>query len=258
MTWALTTCVSDLPGDQYASGIFPLTRPLFEDYCERYGMDFCPIHVSAEMAAPYEGGVPHAHGTHVLTASYPAHRALMDDYEGVVYLDNDAVIINPRHDIRALVTPEKPIGLVPALAIGAWPMRSTERSRAFMDAFLDLRFQIMDPEIPGKPPCPMWAAQWGEEGVIKRLLGYTWHYRYPDRLNAVPETETEWSDLLQLIGWEWNYPIRRDILGPYEQQVAEVRQPYIIHPVSIHPFDKRLQEVNRWCEVRAARDSAGL
>ena len=244
--WALTTCISALPGDRYGT-ILDVTRPLFEAYAAKWEMEFRPITVTQEMAAPYEGGIPHAHGTHVLTASYPAHRALMDEYDGVVYLDNDAVIVDSSQDICWEVNRETPIGLVPALAIGCWPMMSTLESRAFMDAFLDLRHEVADPDIPGRPPCPRWAMQWGEEGVLKELMGYTCRYRWPDRINAVPERKTRWTHLLKLLDWRWNRPERLDILGPYLDDVVLAYPPRIVHPVSL-PFDDRLRIVKSWAE----------
>ena len=240
--WCLTTCVSTALGDRYREEILPLTEPLFRRYCARWDMDYRPIYVTPEMAEPYRDGVPAAHGTHVLTASYPQHQQLLNEYDGVVYFDNDAVIMQSEHDIRAEVSYMQPIGLVPALAIGCWPILSTSRSRAFFAAFMALRNEIVN----GRP---MWAAQWGEEGVVKRLMGYTWWYNMPDMINSVPVEPTTWTPLLKILDWRWNLPVWTEILGPYQADVEAIKDPYVIHPVSISPFERRREMVRLAAEL---------
>lgn len=122
---------------------------------------------------------------------------LLDEYEEVLWIDADAVIVDPGRDIREDADPEKPLSLVEhtwddppgrrAVNTGVMLVRRSDWSREFLSA--------------------VWAHEkyightWWENTAILEMLGYS----IPaDGTPPVPGPPTVWSDGVGLLPMAWN------------------------------------------------------
>lgn len=225
--WVLTTCVKR-PPDPYTECILPLTGPLFRDYAADWGLAFDPHIVTEDDVAEFKG-VIRTRGTEAVYGSWLHRRVLLDEYEGVVYMDEDCVILNPGRDLCLEVTDEKPFGFIDGLCTAVMVMKSCDKTRELMDLTWDMRHEFKH-------------YQWCEEGAIKKLMGWDWIYEN-NTAGAAYLGPTEWTPYLNLMQWVMTHPLDPDApLGPW----------MISTPGGVHPFSRRLQLVTELAE-RAGR-----
>ena len=169
--------------------VLAVARPTFERFADRHGYDLFLSTTS------HSEGRPESWGKTRLM------RQLLDDYDVVLWVDADAIILDDSEDPSELLAPDDYQALallhpldqeLPCCAV--WLMRSTERAKSFldlvwtMDQYLDDRF-------------------W-EQAAVLDLLGYSVH---PSHLIA----PTEWMVGTCLLGEEWNrMPLTTRELAP--------------------------------------------
>lgn len=130
-----------------------LARRSFARYAERHGYDLHLHTTPADASRP------------VPWSKVPICRGLLDDYDVVLWLDSDLVVVDPSRDVAADVPQDRVLGLVEhRTAEGSMPnsgvmvLRSGDGARAFLD--------------------DVWAQEdlvdhkWWENAAICRLLGY--------------------------------------------------------------------------------------
>lgn len=227
--WVLTTCVKTSP-DYYTDNILPVTGPLFSAYATRWGMDYDPHVVTDEDIAEFVGHIP-TRGTEPVYASFPHRRRLLDAYDGVLYMDEDAVILNGERDICREVTDRQPIGMVYNLTGALQVLRSTPKSKEFLDMVWDMRHAFRD-------------SQWAEEGAMKYLMG--WEHVYRGKGHESEQLhETEWTPELVILEYGCKHP---------EYPNHRVRGPWFaMNPGGVWPLEKRLSYVKEY----AAKSTLG-
>jgi hypothetical protein len=224
MTWALTTVISARPGDQYTERIAPITEPLFRAYAKRWGMDYCPCFVSPGETAWLVGTIAGNLGTAVVYASIPWRRHLLDRYEGIVYIDLDAVIVNPEQDVRIHVTPERPVAMPKGLTGAVQVLLSCDATKKMLDCCWEERF--------------VWYhQQWAEEGFFKEWFGWDWDYSHGDPAKFLGETDH--TDELNEVPWLCGHP--------FDPEIPD--HPWAINPGGIHPFQRRLDIVKEYANA---------
>lgn len=221
MTWVLTTCVKTGP-DFYTENILPITGPLFAAYANRWEIAYDPHPVTDEDIAEFVGHIP-TRGTEPVYASIPHRRALLDQYEGVLYLDEDAVLLHGDRNICLDVTDEKPIGMIDGLTGAIQVLKSTPKAKEFLDTVWDLRHAFK-------------RLQWAEEGAMKMLMGWDHVYEHNTK-GAVFLGDTEWTPYLTLLQWALFHPLDPNIPpGPW----------LAMNPGGCWPLGRRLEIVREY------------
>ncbi len=233
MTWALTTVVKVLP-DPYTENIWPLTRPLFEQYADRQGLDFVPTLVTHAACSWMDGTIAGNLGTSAVYASFPARRALLDDYEGVIYLDQDAVILDMDRDLTKEVTPAQPVGMVPGLTGALQVLLSGRYTKELIDWVWAKRENWM-------------TLQWAEEGAFKYRFGWEHDYSRGDPAQFVHETPD--TARLHLIQFGLRHPL--DTNAPPGRYFAS-------NPAGVQPLSRRLEVMYPLLEEAAKNAIHGL
>jgi hypothetical protein len=215
--WALHTVLRPA-GDPYTDRIWPITRPTHELYADVWGMKYDPFTVWPEDEAWMNGTVAANLGTQCVYASWPWRQRLLDDYDGFVYIDEDAPFLNHHRDLCMEVTEEHPIGMARGLTGALMVVKSTPETRQFLQLVWDMRH-----ELKGE--------QWAEEGAVKKLLGWD-HVWDPGKREADFKGGTEWTPRLRLLEWALVHPL--DSLAP--------RGPWLaMNPGGVHPIEHRIK-----------------
>jgi hypothetical protein len=226
--WALTSVVCE-PPDRYADEIVPITWPLMARYAERHDMDWRPKVISRMEYNDFAGKGTAPHGTASVYASIPHRRALLDQYDGVVFFDCDTIVMGDAPDICTEVTEAQPIGTEPACNCATMVLLSCAKTKEMLDHIWAMRHGYSH-------------YQWLEQAAYMELMGYDG--KYPgDNLPPRWLGETRWTPLRADINRGWNaHP-----LHPLPEPLLSV------HPGGFQPFERRLAEINRWVAVAQSR-----
>lgn len=227
--WVITTCVKE-PPDPYTDHILPITGPLFAEYAERWGMDYDPHVVTKADVAEFVGHIP-TRGTEPVYASIPHRRALLDSYEGVLYLDEDVVITNPHRTFHRQVTDLQPIGMVDGLTGAIQVLRSGILAKHFLDRVWDMRHEFK-------------RQHWAEEAAMKSLMGWDHDFAHGDPAKFLGDTD--WTKHLVLLSRAMRHPLNPEMTGD---------QWFAMNPGGIWPFGRRLEIVREWA-AKAGRTDA--
>lgn len=224
--WALSTIV--IPGSGYETNIAPLTWPLMAAYADKWDMTFLPHRITPEERAEFLFKSPAPKGTEANYANIPRWRQLLDEYEGVVLLDCDVVIVDPREDICATVTDEQPIASGGGFGVAV--TKSGELSKAFLDTIWAMRNHYMH-------------LQWLEQAAAFHLLGYDPNYP-GDGQPSIYIGPTAWTPYYIDLPTRWNsHPERHET------------DPLFLHPAGVQPFSRRLEMVKSFAQL--AQDISG-
>ena len=118
-------------------------------------------------------------------------RSLLDAFDTVVWIDADAIVVDPNvdietmvgaHDYQAMLVYEWDDNRIPNL--GVWMVRSCDRARAFLDAVWALDKYTLH--------------RWWENAAVMDLLGYTTGFPVKQ------VQESKWSEGVAVLGNEWN------------------------------------------------------
>lgn len=193
-----------------------LSRPLFEEYAARHGYAYCESN-STPVGRPASWG------------KLPLMGDLLDDYDEVLWIDCDTVIVEPSEDIAAFVPAE------------AW--QGITLHRAFRDLYLG--------EVPS---CGVWLVRrpmiavleqlwgmthyldhpWWEQAALHELLGYV---SVGDDLNPVRRVrDTELYQHTHFLPPTWNSL-------EFENPNAFAR---IMHMPGVVAHEKRLEAMRFW------------
>lgn len=223
--WVLTTVtIHDTP---YDSEVAPLTFPLMEAYAKRWGMTFSPlkVHNHGALRAAFAGRSPAPAGTEADYISIDHRRTLLDESEGVVFVDSDVVIADPTLDICCAVDDAQPIGWS-MNGLGVMVLKSGELSLAFLDTIQAMRDHYLK-------------LQWLEQAAAYHLIGYD--PTYPgDHKPARWKGHTAWTPYWRRLGPEWNY-------GPFSDEPCA--DPKFLHPFGVQPYALRLQMIQGYVDL---------
>jgi hypothetical protein len=206
--FALTSVV--VAGSVYERDIIPLTWPLMEAYAGRHEMAWEPLTVTEAELAEFNDS-PAPHGTAADYVSVQHRIKLCDRFNGQVFLDADAVIVDPTFDICREVNWNVPICAVwfPheviynfGVVVGRGPL-----FRAWLEAIWAQRHRY------GK-------TQWLEQQAGNVLGG------------------------LSNMSSRWNWGPRSEPLPKQTDPAYE--QPLIFHPAGVQPYADRLALVQYW------------
>lgn len=223
--WVLHTAIS--PG-RFADEIFPVTDPLFRAYAERHGMDYLVHEVTDTELAEFRNTSPAPRGTETLYANIPFWRELLDRYEGVVFMDADAVIVDPSADICEAVDLEHPFSCVECTAEATKPGVVGLNTGVVVTLACEATRELLDEVWQQRETFKR--TQWLEQAAIMHLFGYD--PVYPD---CTFIGETEYTPLLAKLDWRWN-----------SMPTHAVSDPYVKHPAGVQPFEARLALVHSY------------
>lgn len=219
--WILTTAV--VKGTKYETEIGPLSEPLMMQYAERWEMAWWPRRYNADgpELTPFNDS-PAPRGTGVDYANLPSIRRLLDEYEGVVFLDYDVMCVDQSEDICLTVDDDQPIGSYGGL--GLHVLKSSELAKAFIDTMWAMRRVYR-------------SYQWLEQAAALHLLGFD--PAYPgDGKPPVYVGPTAWS------------PFVRDLPSRWQQHPDRPEEPEgrFWHPAGVQPFSRRLEILKGYAE----------
>ena len=225
--WVLTSVVCE-PPDRYHDQIIPLTWPLMERYAEKWEMDWAPKVITRAEYGDFANKGTAPHGTASVYASIPHRKMLLREYEGVVFLDSDNVIVNSSQDLCTMVTDEQPISTEPNCNCAVMVLKSCKKTMEMLDLIWDQRHAYKH-------------FQWLEQAAYMELMG--WDPAYPgDNQPPVWAAATEWTPLRADLDRRWNvHPLHA---------LPEV---FSWHPGGVQPFERRLEMVQGWV-AQAATD----
>lgn len=227
--WVLTTSIRYSP-DFYTDHILPITGPLFAAYADTWEMTYDPHMVSDAALSEFVGHIPTT-GTEPVYASIPHRRRLLDSFDGVVYFDEDAVILRGDRDICLEVSDEKPIGMMDGLCGALQVLKSTPETKEFLDLVWDLRHAFK-------------RIQWAEEGAMKHLLGWD-HVYENNRKRSAFLGETEWTSRLNLLPFSLLHPLDEEAAdGPW----------FAMNPGGIWPRERRLEIIKQYAAMSTVSD----
>lgn len=226
--WVLHTALCD---GRFADEVFPLTDPLFAAYANRWEMDYVVHRVSETELSEFRGHSPAPRGTETLYANIPFWRTLLDHYEGVVFMDADAVIVDASEDICRTVSESAPFGCVECTAEAERPDVVGLNTGVVVTASTIDTCRLLDEVWNQRETFKR--AQWLEQAAFMSLLGY--NHSYP---NCSFVAETEFTPLLTKLDWRWNAMPSR-----------EVADPFIRHPAGVQPFEKRMELLHAYAGV---------
>jgi hypothetical protein len=169
------------------------------------------------------------HGRPPAWAKVPFLRALLGEYDEVLWLDADLAILDGTRDIADWVAPdayqalvEVRIEVLRSVNTGVWFLRARERTHEFLEAVWDSTAYIHH--------------QWWENAAVLDLLGYSLDgYGEPRR--------TAWWEGTQILPEEWN-----TLVGAHGMRRARIRH------YTGHPNDRR----ERWIRCDADRAEGNL
>ena len=216
--WALTTTVCE-PPDRYYDNIWPLTNPLFEAYAKRWEMDYRPKIITRSEYGIFSNVGTAPHGTASVYASIPFRRQLLNEYDGVVFMDVDNVIVDGSQDICEAVTPERPISTEPNCNCAVMVLLSTPKTKEILDHIWNQREKFRH-------------YQWLEQGAYMQLMGFDPNYP-GDNQPPVYLGDTEWTPLRADLPAGWN-------ASPFHPLPDPLRS---LHPGGMQPFERRLEVV---------------
>lgn len=98
MTGAASRAICSIGAGAHAD-LLALSRPTFEAYAERHGYELVTTNVADARRPP-------------AWAKVPLLQRLLEDYELVLWLDADAIVVDPSGDIAALLEPDRELGIV--------------------------------------------------------------------------------------------------------------------------------------------------
>ena len=223
--WCLTTVIRESP-DRYTDEILPLTQPLFEDYAARWGMAYRPTEIARFEEEGFER--IRTRGTQAVYASIPKRKALLSWYDGVVYLDEDAVIVDPSVDLCHFVTDSRPVAMPEGLTAAVQVLKSTRYTANLLKECWDEREHWVN-------------FHWAEEGFFKAKFGWDHWYEHGDPAQFVRETPD--TGKLALLPKS----VIAHTCEPEGQTAA------IVNPGGQHPFERRLAQVKEAIERRKAK-----
>jgi hypothetical protein len=216
--WALTSSiVRDTP---YFDAIWPLTEPLFRAYAERHDLVWRPHIVTMDEITEFDTSTA-PRGTGVTYAGIPNRRVMLDEFDGVVFMDSDTVICPEGFnvDICTEVSAVQPIGVEPGGNLATMVLLSCDKTRELLDKMWDRRVMFKH-------------FQWLEQAAYMQLMGFDPNYP-GDYQPPVYLGDTEWTPLRANINRGWN-------AHPYHQ----LPDPFLsLHPGGVQPFQKRLEIV---------------
>jgi hypothetical protein len=224
--WVLTSVVCE-PPDRYYDEVTPFTWPLMEQYAARHDMAWRPKVITRAEYGDFAGKGTAPHGTASVYASLPHRRALLDEFEGVVFFDCDNVITpaGMQSDICTAVTDEQPICTEPGCNCAVMVLKSCAKTREMLDHIWAMRHAYCH-------------EQWLEQAVYMELMGFDG--RYPgDFKPPVWKGATEWTPLRADLPVGWNvHP-----LSGFEGEALSV------HPGGIQPFERRMGYVREYAAL---------
>lgn len=221
--WALTSVACESP-DRYRDEVTPLTWPIMEAYAARHEMAWQPKIISRYEYNDFAGKGTAPHGTASVYASIPHRRALLDQYDGVVFLDSDNIIMaaGMESDLCEAVSDEQPICTEPACNCAVMVLKSCAKTKEMLDHIWAVRHAFCH-------------YQWLEQAVYMELMGYD--PKYPgDNKPPVWLGATEWTPLLAPLPTGWNAHPLHPLPDPLRS----------VHPGGFQPFERRLEEIKRW------------
>lgn len=132
--------------------LLEIGRPAIETYCERHGYDLVVrTQQRTDLPASWE--------------KIPLVRELLDDYPEVMWMDADAVIVDPSEDIFAALSPDRSIGIVMHVNLSLLPnagvlaFRSSPEAIALLDQVWATRERYRD-------------HGWWEQAALCEALGF--------------------------------------------------------------------------------------
>lgn len=160
-------------GTGHAAELLALSLQTFADYADRHGYELVVGDGDAAGRPPAWGKIP-------LLAQ------LLQSYEFVLWVDSDAVIVDPSVDIETVIPTDAFQALVfPAgPCTGVWALRADPRSKSFLT--------------------DVWAQndlvdhKWWEQAAVMRLTG--WTTEWP----TAKERTTDWDAGTFALGDEWD------------------------------------------------------
>jgi hypothetical protein len=196
--------------------MYDVTGPSLARYAARYGYDFVPVHERLSLARP-----PAWDKVELL-------RALVDEYDLVFWVDDDAIVLADAPDIATALRPNAfmhlvehrtDVGRVPNSGVVA--LRGGKRSARFLETVWNQTQFIHD--------------KWWENAAIIRLLGYR---NIPTR-GLQPVVPSPWRIGCSFIDGRWN-------------SIAEspAPDPYIVHFPGI-PLPDRIAQLRALVPVGA-------
>jgi hypothetical protein len=195
--------------------LLAVSEPTFRDYAARHGYEVITS-TAADPARP------------PAWAKVPLLRATLDDFDVVLWIDADAVIVDPREDIAAELAPQAQLGLVrhgdvPNTGVMVW--RSGEFARSLLEAtWANTRF-LHHP--------------WWENAALLDALGYDVpRFSRLERIRRRPRRPPPDVAALQFLPPEWNW-----------SYLARVENPRIVHCVGV-PVEQRLRDMKAALEGR--------
>lgn len=224
--WALTSVVCE-PPDRYYDEVIGITWPLMEAYADHHRMAWRPKVITRAEYGDFAGKGTAPHGTASVYASLPHRRALLDEFEGVVFFDCDNVITpaGMQSDICTAVTDEQPICTEPGCNCAVMVLKSCDKTKEMLDHIWALRHAYCH-------------YQWLEQAAYMDLMGFDGQYpgdfQPPVWLGA-----TEWTPLRADLPTGWNahpyHPLPDPLLS--------------LHPGGIQPFEKRMVYVREYAAL---------
>jgi hypothetical protein len=164
-------------------------------------------------------------GTQAVYASVPRRRALLSWYDGVVYLDEDAVIVDPTIDLRSYVSEETPVAMPEGLTAAVQVLQTTHYTRDLLKRCWDERDHWVN-------------FHWAEEGFFKHEFGWDQWFEHGDPSRFVATTPATGKLVL----------LPKAIVGhPLDEEGAGAA---ILNPGG-QSFDRRLQLVKEAMQRRA-------
>lgn len=218
------------------AALLDVSAPTFRDYADRHGYELLISTTSRPERPPSWSKVSML-------------REASEAFDLMVWIDADAVIVDPRDDIAAELAPDRQLALVQhrhrgglAPNAGVFVLRTGDFAKALLEQLWSARRFIHHP--------------WWESAALVQALGYHlpgsldpgWRgrlHRLADRVRAPrpcgPERRTPFLDGTQFLPVEWN--------SVYLDRAAE---PRILHCPAV-PVEQRLRDMRAALEA-ARRD----
>jgi hypothetical protein len=159
--------------------LLKLSRPSFEAYAERHRYQ----------VVVGDGSMPEERAP--AWAKVALLRKLVEEYELVLWLDADTVILDPSEDLGAVLSEDSFQGLVrrelDGPNTGVWLLRGGDRAAAFLDA-------VWNADLHGAE------IDWWDNSAVLQLLGWSLESWPPGLVG-----ETEWWVGTQWLPEEWNH-----------------------------------------------------
>jgi hypothetical protein len=192
-----------------------------EKYAAKWEMDWSPKIITRAEYGDFANKGTAPHGTASVYASIPHRKMLLREYDGLVFLDSDNVIVDSSYDICKSVNDEQPIATEPNCNAAVMVLKSCKKTIEMMDLIWDQRHAFKH-------------FQWLEQAAYMELMG--WDPKYPgDNQPPVWLGETEWTPLRADIDRRWG-------VSPFHP-LPEV---FSWHPGGVQPWERRIEMVRAW------------